>query len=150
MTKRKRKRSLSSTVFALTSKLWKQLHEEEIAEKERQKQEKKEKAMKRKKNTKRESRKKGKVKDVKEVDAENWICLTCDESFFSDEDNNVDSKWVQCKSCKSTTHASCISLLHHNLFSFESKNTCVQNASLQSQIRVVIHSIYRPTEPTLR
>ena len=39
-----RKRPLSSSVYALTSKRWKQLQEEEIAEKERQKQEKKKKS----------------------------------------------------------------------------------------------------------
>ena len=118
-TGKKRKCSLTSSVFALTSKRWKQLHEEEIAEKERLKQEK----AKKRKQSKKRKQKKGKDsegKDVKKVNAEDWICLTCDGSFFSDEDNDVVSKWVQCTSCKSTTHVSCISLLHHNLFSFES------------------------------
>ena len=40
--------------------------------------------------------------------------------------------------------------IYFHLNRMRTKNTCVQNASLQSQIRVMIHSIYRPTEPTLR
>ena len=40
--------------------------------------------------------------------------------------------------------------IYFHLNRMRTKNTCVQNASLQSQIRVLIHSIYMPTEPTLR
>ena len=46
---------------------------------------------------------------------EDWICLTCDVSFFNDEENGVERKWVQCSKCQSISHINCISQLQFDL-----------------------------------
>ena len=116
-TGRKRKRPLSSKVFALTSKRWKQLKDEEKAEKEEQK--------KGKKRGKQKQNANGKGKQKKCVDKENlenddWNCNICNSSFFDEQKNEIASRWVQCTNCTSTSHVKCIDQLHQNLFSFES------------------------------
>ena len=43
----------------------------------------------------------------------------CDGSFFNDEENGVESRWVQCSKYQSASHVNCISQLHQSLFDLD-------------------------------
>ena len=48
-----------------------------------------------------------------------WKCMVCDSSFFQQEEDGVECKWVQ---CDETLHVTCIPDVHRVYFSFESED----------------------------
>ena len=112
-TGKKRKRSLFSSVYALTSKIWRELREAEELEKS---QKGRKKGKKKKGKGKVEGGKqgggKGKEKQKNEGD---WKCRACNSSFSQDEE----CKWIQYDKCKEASHIDCIPDLHRMLFTFD-------------------------------
>ena len=51
-----------------------------------------------------------------------WKCMVCDSSFFQQEEDEVECKWVQCQKCDETSHVTCIPQVHRIYFSFESED----------------------------
>ena len=130
-TGKKRKRSLSSSVYALTSKIWRELCEAEEQEKS-QKGKKKGKIKKRKGKVEGGKQGGGKGKE-KQKYVGDWKCRACNSSFSQDEENGKECKWIQCDKCKEASHIDCIPDLHRMLFTFDTNkemSICVLPAGI--------------------
>ena len=50
-------------------------------------------------------------------------CMVCDSSFFQQEQDGVECKWVQCQKCDETSHAASVHpRSSQNIFLFESED----------------------------
>ena len=72
---------------------------------------------------KKRAEKQGMIDQTDEDDSGgDWKCMVCDFSFFQQQEDGVECKWVQCQKCDETLHVTCIPEVHRIYFSFDSED----------------------------